>query len=189
MSTLAATFAPRLAAAHSVARSGAYTPRKDRPMAWGRKAHDARMNAPAPGESLARTTVEAACAMINASFSAAAHHNTLKLAVETAMLRGAWSMPVRCRYHRIAFDADVRSVEATVLRLNKLIDAERRHNALLRNNGLAPMVKRVPDNLLEARLFCRWFRRYGARAQWPLVLDALTTRPEHAPPYSLEAAE
>jgi hypothetical protein len=40
----------------------------------------------------------------------------------------------------------------------------------------------------EARLFLRWFRRYGDMRQWPAVVDALTTGPEHARPSTDMAA-
>lgn len=182
-----AAFTDRLISADRLARS--YIPRAERPMVWGRRAHDQRMQNKAPGESPMRTAIEAACAMIGGAFSMAAHHNATKLAVETAMRRGEWAFQTRLRYHQIAFGADLRSIDVTLHRLDLQIAGERRHNARLRQGGLATMVKRVPENLIEARLFCRWFRRYGERARWPAIIDALTTAPQHAPPYHIEAAE
>lgn len=178
----ASTYAPRLAVGHSVARSASYIPRKDRPHAWGRSAWQRRLANPPAGEAARDTAMRAAETFIETTFGVAAIHNRLKADVERFMLLGAWARQTRCHFHQLGYDADGRSLATTLQMLELRIAGDRRHARRLRMGDLGGFAKPVDPRLLEARLFCRWFRRHGAPELWSEIIDALTTPPDIAPP-------
>lgn len=141
------------------------------------------------GRAYERTRVEsgsiaAAIAEIGLTFGENRRINDRKLAVENAMCAGANSVNTRDRFGNIAlaWRPDVNmALQATSLALNETVRDRKRRDAA----GFPLRHPDIENRLREARLFLRWFRRYGDRAMFPAIVESLTT----APWFAAEAAE
>lgn len=122
-------------------------------------------------------------AAIEATFGIEAKHNNLKHTVEYAIKGGAWAIQNRCRYAKLAHGAFPDSLGRTIA----LLETYYRNELKLCERWGSR--RSVPDNILEARLFLRWLRRFGGVGTYPEIIDALTTGPQHARPSSVLIAE
>lgn len=154
-----------------------FIPRKDRPRAWG-----ARAAAAAAAQGLG--ALEQAFATINASFGTPERINADKLTVERAMRRGAWDVDVRLTYGKVALLCPP-TVTGALQEVERNYRAEVRHQDNLARL-IAPRFNRAHERrLAHARLFLRWYRRFGDPAAFPGIVETMTT-PAH---YRLQAAE
>lgn len=128
--------------------------------------------------------LQAGIAAIETAFGHNRLHNDLKLAVENAMCAGPGAIRTRCDFGKLAF-ACPPDVDVALQTINREYLAEVRHQNQL-ERVLSPWANRAKERRLQqARLFLRWYRRFGDRARFPGIIDALTT----SPVYAVEAAE
>jgi len=154
-----------------------FIPRHERPMEWARRAAD---EARARGES----ALQAGLAMIGGGFCPARYWvNERKLRVELAIRRAEWHPTNRAEYSLIAMEAWPGNFDATLRRITGLLWAEQRHSDRLKRHGLPASRYRMNiRRLAEARLFLRWFRRFGDRRQFPDIVEGLCASSHIAAP-------
>lgn len=128
-------------------------------------------------------SIAAAIAEIGATFGENRRVNDRKLAVENAMCRGASAIRNRCEYERLAISIP-KNVDGALREIELNYQAAVRDNRRRERNGFPLPHPRVEERLREARLFLRWYRRYGDRACFPAIIDALI-----GPESFIEAAE
>ena len=154
-----------------------FIPRHERPMVWARRAAD---EARARGES----ALQAGLAMIGGGFCPARYWvNEKKLRVELAIRRGEWHPANRAEYSLIAMEAWPGNFDATLRRIEGLYWRELQHRDRLNRHGLpAGRTRMNIRRLAEARLFLRWFRRFGNRRRFPDIVEGLCASPHIAAP-------
>jgi hypothetical protein len=130
--------------------------------------------------------VEAAERAIRASFGQTYRINDEKLALERAMRGGAADPLVRIEYGFIA-EMCPSTLEASVSAVERAYRSEIRERKHRSCYGLPLPSPSREERLHRARLFLRWYRRFGNRDRHPFfwLRDALTT----SPAYHVEAAE
>lgn len=157
--------------------SRSFIPRHERALIWGERAF---ARARAAGASV----IPATEAQIAATFGIPRIWLDHKRAVEKAMTRGAWDFDTRLRYGKIALLCP-KNVDGALREIERNYRAEVRHQNQL-ERIFAPNANRAKERLLnEARLFLRWFRRYGDRDVFGEIVETLTTSIH----YQLQAAE
>jgi len=142
-------------------------PRKDRDMMRGRLAANAVI---AAGGS----AMDAAKAQIDAAFSQASVHNSLKLRVASVIKRGPSDAQVQARYGtraRALYDHRLFDVVAATKRIALWrSDAKLTFDLAQRVGTLQPRLSLMV--LTELHLLVRWMRRYRAK-QFPIALEAI----------------
>lgn len=160
--------------------SSNFIPREERPYVWARRARD---KAHADG----KTAMEAALAAINAGFHKHWLHER-QLTVQRAMKRGAADVRNRCEYSWVAYLCP-NSVNGAFNEINRQYFAEVADRKMRYGNGFSTKSPNKERTLEHARLFIRWFRRYGDYREFPRIIDALTTNPNYAVEIHAQAAE
>lgn len=121
-------------------------------------------------------SIAAAIAEIGLTFGENRRVNDRKLAVENAMCRGAGAIRNRCEYERLALRCPP-NVDGALQEIERDYQATIRDNRRRGLNGFPLPHPRVEERLREARLFLRWYRRFGDRARFPAIIDALIIVP------------
>lgn len=120
--------------------------------------------------------IESAIARTLEQFGTKRIINDRKLAVENAMCRGAGSVHTRCSYGNLAFTAP-KNVDGAVQTIERQYRSEIRHRQMRQRSGCPLAHPSVEHRLIEARIFLRWYRRFGDRAAFAGIVEALTTSP------------
>lgn len=122
------------------------------------------------------SAIEAAVLQIGVSFGRNRVINDRKLAVERAIRAGANAVQTRHRYGSVAMSwspSVAASLQATVRDYRAAV----RDRELREDNGFPTRHPDIEHRLLEAVLFLRWYRRFGDRDAFPLIVESLTTSP------------
>lgn len=123
--------------------------------------------------------IEAGIASIRAAFGHNRIINDRKLAVESAMHRGAGAILTRHYYGEIAF-ACPPHVGGALIAVNRLLRDEVADCKRRQRGGFPIRHPEIENRLHEARLFLRWHRRFGDHARFAAIIDALTTSTVYA---------
>lgn len=122
-------------------------------------------------------SIEAAVRQIEATFGHNRVINDRKLAVENAMCVGP-SVSVRQAYGHIAFlipaFAYPGDIDGALQAVEREYRAEQRNHRTRVKNALPLKHPRVEHRLQEARIFLRWYRRYGDREMFAGIVEAMT---------------
>lgn len=143
------------------------TPRRTRITALASRIFDREM---ASGSKV----MDAALRQIEVAFGNNMRINDRKLAVENAMCRGAGSIRTRQEYGEIAF-AVLPDVDQALAQVNRLYRSALSDLRVRQMSGCRLPHPSVEHRLIEARIFLRWYRRFGDRTRFPGIVEALTT--------------
>lgn len=133
--------------------------------------------------------IQAGIAAIEATFGENRRINDRKLAVERAMRRGVGDVETRFHYRFVSLMCTA-YLETSICEIERSYRAEIREREQRRRFGL-PLPSPVREERLgHARLFLRWYRRFGDRKQHPFfwLVDAMTTSAAYRV-HAIEAAE
>ncbi|MCA1458043.1 hypothetical protein I6F35_33460 [Bradyrhizobium sp. BRP22] len=147
-----------------------FIPREDRVQAWAAGAFE---------RGRAGGAIEAGIAAINAAFGNNRRVNDHKLAVERAIRRGAGDIKNVCDFGSIAMQCPV-NVTGALAEIERSYQAEIRDRRRRERSGFPTRNPNHERRLAQARLFLRWYRRFGDDARFAGVVDALTTSPVYA---------
>lgn len=155
----------------------AFIPRSQRAKAWGERAS-------AAAYARGARALDAAGAHIDAVFGPSRVWLDHKIEIDRAMARGAWDFDVRVEWQKIALLCP-KNLAGAIREIERNYRAEIRHQDHL-DQLFAPHANRARQRrLFRAKLFLRWFRRFGDVERFPDLIDALTTSVH----YRMQAAQ
>lgn len=156
----------------------AFTPRIIRLQQLGQRAFERHRVAGA---------IQAGIAAIEATFGENRRINDRKVAVERAMRRGVNDVETRFHYRFVALMWTAH-LDSSICEIERSYRAVIRDRQMRQRSGFPIPSPAREERLGHARLFLRWYRRFGNQERHPFfwLVDAMTTSPAYR---VLEAAE